>query len=185
MWTVKTQEDINRIENSDALVGVFLDRGYHRERMEWLFQAKDGFDEHARNAWHLLIPVNKGNEYAVDTPAGPDRYNVALAAAFIDRLEIPFADLPCIAFRARGDDCFFLKLGGRNRDSFIEEIGRIADLARQCQRESTLKGAAFRDYVNMQVANHLRRRRLLSAARSALPAISGFLGAAVDASELV
>jgi hypothetical protein len=183
MRTIHNQKQIEQLEGERALVGTFIDRSYNRQKIEWLLQARDGFDEHARDAWHLLIPVAEG--YGVDSWIEPQQFGVALAGQIIDKLEIAFEDLPCIVFRAADSEYFFLKLGGKTQDQFFEEIGRIADIARQCQRESKAEGEAFRNYVNMQVANHLRRRRLLSATRSALPALSALLGGVVDFRELV
>lgn len=183
MKTVHNQAGIEEIEQGRALVGTYIDRVYNPEKIGWVLEAREGFDEHARDAWHLLIPVKEG--YGVDSWIQPEQYGVALAAGIIDKLEIAFPDLPCVVFRAGGDEFFFLKLGGKSKDQFFEEIGRIADLARECQRESKADGTAFRDYVNMQVANHLRRRKLLSATKSALPALSALLGGIVDLRDLV
>lgn len=183
MWLITTQEQIDEIERERALVATFLDRTYNPEKIEWLFDARDGFNEHARDAWHLLIPSREG--YGVDAYLQPNDYGVALAAAFIDKLEVDYAALPCIAFRARGEDCFYLKLGGKNRDEFCEEIGRVSDVARKCQSEGPEDPDEFRDYVNMHVAIHLRQRRALSAARSALPAISALIGGVVDFKEII
>lgn len=183
MWVVRNEAEMKEVEETRALVGVYVDRAYSPDSIEWLFQARNGFDEHARDAWHLLIPTTQG--YAVDQWVGAEQYNIQLARGLIEQIGIGFDDLPCIVFRANGDQYYFLKLGGKSKEQFLQEIGLIADLARECQTESTAKGQAFRDYVNMQVANHLRRRRLLSAAKSAIPAISTLLGAVVDVRELV
>lgn len=183
MWAVTTEAEMQELESQSALVGIYVDRAYNTEKIRWLFEARAGFDAHARDAWHLLVPTLQG--YAVNQFIEPEQYNIQLAGSLIDMIGIRFADLPCIVFRAKEKEYYFLKLGKNTRDSFMLEIGLIADLARECQRESGAKGQAFRDYVNMQVANHLRRRRLLSAATSALPALSALLGGAVDARDLV
>ncbi|WP_265502387.1 hypothetical protein [Paracoccus beibuensis] len=183
MRKVHNQAGIEKIERERALVGTYIDRVYNPEKIGWVLEAREGFDEHARDAWHLLIPVKEG--YGVDSWIQPEEYSVALAASIIDELEIAFPDLPCVVFRAGGNEFYFLKLGGKSKDQFFEEIGRIADIARKCQQESKAEGMAFRDYVNMQVANHLRRRKLLSATRSALPALSALLGGIVDFKDLV
>lgn len=183
MWAVRNEAEMKKLEETRALVGVYVDRAYSLERIEWLFQARNGFNEHARDAWHLLIPTSEG--YAVDQWVGAEQYSVQLARGLIEKIGIGFTDLPCIMFRAKDDQYYFLKLGGKSKDLFMQEIGLIADLARECQTKSKAEGQAFRDYVNMQVANHLRRRRLLSAGRSALPALSALLGSVVDLTELV
>ena len=187
MWIINTQEQIETVENERALVDTFVDRNYNSEKINWLFEARKGFDQHARDSWHLLIRVTAGHNtgYGFDHTVNAENYGTQLAAAIIDKLGIGFADLPCIVFRAKGEEFFFLKLGGKSKDEFFEEIGRVADLARECQRENKSEGQDFRDYVNMQVANHLRRRKLLSATRSALPALSNLLGGAVAITELV
>ena len=187
MWFITNEDERKEFENRRALVGMFVDRNYNTEKFSWLLEAKRGFDEHSRDAWHLLVPVKLRAQsgYGLDDQVRAEDFGVELAAAIIDHLQIEFADLPCIVFRAKGEECFFLKLGGMTQDQFYEEIGRVADLARECQAESKAKGQAFRDYVNMQVANHLRRRRILSATRSALPALSSLLGSVVDFTELV
>lgn len=174
---------MKEIERERALVGVYVDRAYDREKIEWIMDAREGFDAHARDSWHLLIPVKNG--YGVDTWVQPNEYGTALAADLIDKLEVRYAALPCIVFRAQGEEFYFLKLGGKNRDQFLEEIGRIADLARECAAEGPSDPEKFRDYVNMQVANHLRRRRILSATRTAVPVLGALLGNAVDIGELV
>ncbi len=148
-----------------------------------MLDSKRGFDEHARDAWHLLIPVQEG--YGVDAWIRPEDYGVGLAGLIIDKLGIAFNDLPCVAFRAGVDEFYFLKLGDKPQEQFFEEIGRIADLARECARSGPADPQEFRDYVNMQVANHLRRRKLLSATRSALPALGALVGGIVDFKELV
>lgn len=183
MRTVRSQKDVDTIERERALVGVFLDRAYSREKIEWLLDAQTGFDCHARDAWHLLIPIEAG--YGVDTMVTPEEYGKKLAGKFIDRLEIKYPALPCIVFRASEENYFFLKLGGKRRDEFLEEIGRVADLAKECQEQGPSDPEEFRSYVNMHVAIHLRRRRLLSAAASAIPALNALLGNIVDIKELV
>lgn len=183
MRMVKSDAEIEGIERERALVGIYVDRAYDREKIKWLMDAREGFDEHARDSWHLLMPVNDG--YGVDTWVQPEEYGTRLAADLIGKLEIRYAALPCIAFRAKGEEFYYLKLGGKNRDQFFEEIGRIADLARECADEGPADPEEFRDYVNMQVANHLRRRRLLSATRTAAPVLGALLGKAMDIGELV
>lgn len=121
---------MKEIERARALVGVYVDRAYNLEKIEWLMKAREGFDCHALDAWHLLIPVKEG--YGVDTWVQPEEYGTELAAGLIDKLEISFAALPCIVFRAMDEEFYYLKLGNKNRDQFFEEIGRIADLAREC-----------------------------------------------------
>lgn len=183
MRTVKSNKEMKEIEQERALVGVYVDRAYNLEKVEWLMRAREGFDLHAKHSWHLLIPVGKG--YGVNSFVDPENYGAELAAGLIDRLGISFKALPCIVFRAMDEEFFYLKLGNKSRDQFFEEIGRIADLARECAANGPTDSVEFRKYVNMHVANHLRRRRLLSATRSALPVIGGLLGSAVDFSELV
>lgn len=183
MWVVKTQRDIDDIESRRALSGVFVDRNYNPEKIGWLFEAKKGFNSHAGNSWHLLIPYEQG--YGVDLGFDPKYYGVELAAAIIDKLGMGYKDLPCIAFRAQEEEFYYLKLGNMDRDSFCEEIGLIADVARKCDAEGPQDPVEYRDYVNMQVCIHLRRRKLLSATKRALPAISSLLGVVVDINELV
>lgn len=183
MRKVVDQDEIDALDRERALIGVFVDRAYDPEKIEWLLKAREGFDHHAVDSWHLLIPIKQG--YGVNAWVEPQDYGVALAAQIIAKLGIGFAALPCIVFRAAEDDFFYLKLGGKTREEFFEEIGRISDLAVECHKEGPADVADFRAYVNMQVANHLRRRRLLSATRSALPALCALVGAAVDVKELV
>lgn len=183
MRTVRSDEEMKEIEQEQALVGVYVDRAYDLEKIEWLMRAREGFDHHARDAWHLLIPVKDG--YGVDAWVQPEEYGTELASGLIDKLEISFAALPCIVFRATDEEFYYLKLGNKSRDQFFEEIGRIADLARECAAEGPSEPNEFRKYVNMHVANHLRRRKLLSATKSALPVLGGLLGSAVDIGELV
>ena len=187
MWVISSQEDIERVENERSLVGVYVDRNYSQEKIDWLLEAKNGFDIHAKDAWHLLLPIKDQarSGYQFEENVFKENYGYELAGAIIDRLEIKFSDLPCIVFRASGQEFFFLKLGGKSKDEFYEEIGRVADLAKECQSESKAEGQAYRDYVNMHVCNHLRRRKLLSATKSALPALSTLLGGVVDITELV
>jgi len=59
MHKVVNKEGIEVLKRERALVGVFLDHKYNPEKIEWLLAAREGFDEHARDAWHLLIPVNR------------------------------------------------------------------------------------------------------------------------------
>lgn len=183
MWAINTQAQMDAIEAEHALVGVYLDRAYEYERISTIMSMRRGFDAHALDAWHLLIPMSN-RAYGVNVPLSPEEYGVELAAAFIDKLGIGFGDLPCIAFRAQDDKMFYLKLGRMSREDALNEIGLIADVARTCQVEQAA-GAGFRREVNKRVAAHLRGRKLLSAAKSAAPAVAALLGAAVDIGELV
>ena len=183
MWVVTNKEEMEALENQRALIGVFVDRNYNPEKIEWLFQAREGFDQHVGADWHLLIPFKNG--YGVNSFMDPKNYGVQLAASIIDELEIPFAALPCVVFRASEKDYFFLKLGGMENAKFLEEIGRIADLAKECAKIGPKDPQAFKEYVNTQVLVHLRRRQLLSAAARALPALGILIGGAIDIAELV
>lgn len=183
MRTIKSDNEMKEIERERALVGVYVDRAYSLEKIEWLMQAREGFDSHALDAWHLLIPIKEG--YGVNTWVQPEEYGTELAAGLIDKLEISFAALPCIVFRAMDEEFYYLKLGNKSRDQFFEEIGRITDLARKCAADGPANPEEFRKYVNMHVANHLRRRKILSATKSAVPVLGGLLGSAVDIGDLV
>jgi hypothetical protein len=182
VWVVSNQNESHALENRRALVGIFLDRGYDSKKIDWLLGARSGFDHHVRDAWHLLIPYERS--YAVDSTFDSQLYGVELAANIIDRLEIKFSELPCIVFRASEEEFFYLKLGGMSQEKFIDEIGRIGDLAKECQAQGVEDSKSFRDYVNAAVCIHLRRRKLLSAAKSALPVLRSLLGVAVDIADL-
>jgi hypothetical protein len=88
-------------------------------------------------------------------------------------------------FRANGEGYFFLKLGGKTRDDFYNEVGAIADIARGCQEQGANDPSDFRAFVNPEVALYLKRKRLLSAAREALPVLSALLGTVVSIDDLV
>ncbi|MCR9237442.1 MAG: hypothetical protein NXI17_12310 [Alphaproteobacteria bacterium] len=183
MRTVHDVEEMTAIEQERSLISVYVDRAYDQEKIEWLIKAREGFDHHARDSWHLLIPLKHG--YGVDSWIQPDQYGVAFAADLIEKLEIEFAALPCIVFRALGEECYYLKLGGFAREQFFEEIGLIADLARRCHAGGPDDPNDFRKYVNKRIASHLRRRKLLSATHSALPVLGTLLGGVVNLAELV
>lgn len=85
------------------------------------------------------------------------QYGIALARAVIEHLSIKHAELPCIVFRARDKDYFFLKLGHRSKSGVLDILGRIGDLAVECSKNGPKDPDAFRDWVNMQTANFLRR----------------------------
>mgnify|MGYP000385932421 FL=1 len=120
MWTIQNDAEIKRIERERALVGVYVDRAYDREKIRWVMDAREGFDTHVGDSWHLLIPVRNG--YGIDTWVEPEHYGTQLAAQIIDTLEINYVDLPCIVFRAKDENFYFLKLGDKNRNQFFEEI---------------------------------------------------------------
>jgi hypothetical protein len=180
---IETQEQIEQFERQRALVGTYIDHCYSRERLDWVLGARTGFDAHVGNSFHLLIP-HESNGYTVNHTS-EHQYGVRLARTFINQLEIRHADLPCVVFRAAGNDYYFLKLGHRSREGLIDVIGRIGDLALECAKNGPSEPIEFRAWVNMQTANFLRRERMLSAVTRSLPALSGLLGAAVNANELV
>ncbi|WP_147016645.1 hypothetical protein [Methylorubrum extorquens] len=171
------------LEHKRALVGVFVARNYSREKIDWLFEARAGFDEHSNSAWYLLIPSNRGYGVAAWTEA--KGYDARLASTIINRLDIKYEALPCIVFRVNEGEHYYLKLGGKTRDQFCEEIGRITDLAQKCQKEGPEDAEQFREYVNERLIIHLRTRKILSATRTALPAISKIVGGIVGINELI
>jgi hypothetical protein len=183
MHLIDTEEKIASFERERALVGTFIDHSYSREKLEWVLEAKPGFDAHVGNVFHLLIP-HRSNGYTVDF-TNKMEYGIGLARAVIEHLGIKHAELPCIVFRASGKDYYFLKLGHRSKNGVLEILGRIGDLAVECSKNGPKDPDEFRDWVNMQTANFLRREKALSAIKASLPAISGLLGGAVDISELV
>ena len=183
MHTIETQEEIKEFERQRALVGTYIDHSYSREKLDWILEARVGFDEHVADTFHLLIPHNS-NGYTVDG-TNEYHYGVALARAVIKHLEVKHEDLPCIVFRAKDDDYYFLKLGQLSKDAVLKILGRIGDLAVETAKEGPDDPDEFRDWINMQTANFLRRQKMLSALKSALPALNGLLGGLVDAKELV
>ncbi|MCP4320097.1 MAG: hypothetical protein GY789_29985 [Hyphomicrobiales bacterium] len=183
MLTIETQEQIEEFERQRALVGTYIDHSYSRDRLDWVLGAREGFDAHVGNAFHLLIP-HTSNGYSVNH-SDEHQYGVALAREVIRHLEIKHAELPCIVFRAAGDDYYFLKLGHRDKENLLEVIGRIGDLAVECAQDGPKDPNEFRDWVNMQTANFLRREKMLSALKRSLPALNGLLGGAVNVKELV
>lgn len=183
MHLIDTEQKIAEFERERALVGTFIDHSYSREKLDWVLEAQPGFDAHVGNAFHLLIP-HRGNGYTVGYTNEMD-YGIALARAIIAHLEIKHAELPCIVFRATGKDYYFLKLGHRSKNGVLEILGRIGDLAVECSKNGPKDPDKFREWVNMQTANFLRREKALSAVKASLPAISGLLGGVVDVGELV
>jgi microsomal dipeptidase-like Zn-dependent dipeptidase len=86
MWVVRNDEEMKEVEKSGALVGVFVDRAYSREKIEWLLEAKEGFDQHAGDAFHLLVPVKDG--YGIDTVVDSGEYNVERSGHVIEQVGI-------------------------------------------------------------------------------------------------
>lgn len=183
MYLIETQEQIAEFERQRALVGTYIDHSYSREKFDWVLEAREGFNAHVGSSFHLLIPhVNNG--YTVNHTS-EHQYGVRLARAVINLLEIKHPELPCIVFRASGDDYYFLKLGHRTKADFLEIIGRIGDLAVEAYADGPKDPDEFREWVNMQTANFLRREKMLSALKHSLPALSSLLGNAVSIKELV
>ncbi|MXW85250.1 MAG: hypothetical protein F4Z55_04795 [Boseongicola sp. SB0667_bin_21] len=183
MLVISKETEVLEFERTRALVGTYLDHMYCAERFGWVLEARNGFNSHVGDAFHLLIPY-KDDGYTVNW-SEEFHYGSELARKIIERLEIRHAELPCIAFRASGDDHFFLKLGHRDRDGLVNIVGRIGDLAVECAKEGPNDAGEFRQYVNMRTARLLRNEQSLSALTSALPALSALLGLAVGAAELV
>lgn len=143
MRTVSNDAEMKEIEHERALVGVYVDRAYSDEKIRWVLDSKRGFDEHARDAWHLLIPVQEG--YGVDAWIRPEDYGVGLAGLIIDKLGIAFNDLPCVAFRAGVDEFYFLKLGDKPQEQFLRKLEGLPTLlvnAREADLQ-TLKSFAI------------------------------------------
>lgn len=183
MHLIETQQQIEEFERQRALVGTYIDHSYSREKLDWVLAARKGFDAHVGRSFHLLIP-HEANGYTVNH-TNEHEYGIQLARAIINHLEIKHSELPCIAFRASGDDYYFLKLGHRTKTEFLDVIGQIGDLALECAQNGPEELGEFRNWVNMQTANFLRREKMLSAVKRSLPALNGLLGGVVDAKELV
>ena len=183
MQIITTKEQIQQYERTRALVGTYVDHMYSSERLNWVLGARNGFDSHVGGAFHLLIP-HRDSGYSVDWTSERD-YGIDLAREIIDRQRIEHSVLPCIVFRASGESYYFLKLGHRNRDSFLEIVGRIGELAIECARHGPDDPDEFRDWVNMQTAAFLRNENSLSALTSALPALTTLLGSVVTLNDLL
>lgn len=183
MHLIETQQQIEEFERQRALVGTYIDHSYSREKLDWVLAARKGFDAHVGSSFHLLIP-HEANGYTVNH-TNEHEYGIQLAREVINRLEIKHSELPCIVFRTLDDDYYFLKLGHRTKAEFLDVIGRIGDLALECAQNGPEKPDEFRNWVNMQTANFLRREKMLSAVKRSLPALNGLLGGVIDAKELV
>lgn len=181
MYTITSEAEMKKFESQRALISVYLDRMYSDEKIEWLLNAKEAFDEHARSSWHILIPAKSG--YGVDSFITAGDFNLKLSAQVIDRIGIKAQELPCLLFRINDDDCFYLSLNGKNKNDFLEEISQIADVSRECY-ESEATDERYREYVNSHVAAHLNRKSLLKAARGAMPRIAAFISFLSDAKNL-
>ena len=156
---------------------------YSPEKLEWVLAAREGFDKHVGDAFHLLIPhgengysVNATNEYHYGTK--PARKN-------INQQNTKHDVLPCIVFRALGDECFYLKLGHRDRAGILKIVGRIGDLAIKCSNEGPADPGAFRKFVNKRTAFFLYREKALSGLTSSLSALTALLGFVVNVKDLV
>ncbi len=182
MHTITTTEQIREFERTRALVGTYVDHMYSSERLEWVLRACRGFDEHVGSAFHLLIP-HRDNGYTVDVTSEKD-YGLGLARKIINHQKIEHRALPCIVFRASDEHYYFLKLGHRDKDDFLEIVGRIGDLAIECARDGPADPEEFRKRVNKRTVKFLRRQRALSALASALPALSALLGFVVSSKDL-
>ena len=182
MFPTTTKEEIQKFERTRALVGIYVDHVYSAERLDWVLGARNWFNKHVGGAFHLLIP-HRDNGYTVDVTSEHD-YGIDLAREIIDRQKIKHSALPCIVFRASGEHCFFVQLGHRDKDDFLEIVGRIGDLAIECARYGPEDPDKFRDWVNAQTAAFLRNENSLSALTSALPALTTLLGFAVTVGDL-
>ena len=183
MEAISTLEEIESYEHQRALVGVYVDHGYSRERISWILEAREGFDAHVGQHFHLLIPHKSGG-YSMNQ-TNESHYGVKLAREIINELDIKHAELPCIVFRATYDDKYFLKLGRMNKEETTDILGRLCDLVVEKATKGPNEPHEFRAWINMQAGNFLRRQKMLSVVGRSVPALSSFLGAAVDVSELV
>lgn len=183
MYLIETKQQIEEFERQRALVGTYIDHSYSREKLDWVLAARQGFDAHVGSSFHLLIP-HETNGYTVNQ-TNEHVYGIQLAREIINNLEIRHTELPCIVFRASGDDYYYLKLGHRTKSDFLDVIGRIGDLTLECAQNGPQEPSEFRNWVNMQTANFLRREKMLSALKSSLPVLNGLLGGVVNAKELV
>ena len=182
MQIITTKKQIQEFERTRALVGTYVDHMYSSERLKWVLDAREGFDRHVGSAFHLLIP-HRASGYTVDWTSEHD-YGIDLAHKIINHQQIDHCALPCIVFRALDDHCYFLKLGHRDKDDFLKIVRSIGDLAIECEKNGPADPADFRDWVNMQTANFLRREKALSALTTALPALTVLLGCVVNVNDL-
>lgn len=157
MLPVTSEEQIKELERSRALVGIFLDRAYRLDQVEKILSIREGFDIHARDSFHLLIPMKAdesagGAGYELISSSSPERYNRDLAGVFIERLEIQESKLPCIVFRATGNTFFCIELGDKDWRTSELAIREIATIAGQCKGDGPTDPDEFRKHVNQRVA---------------------------------
>ncbi|MDP2697373.1 hypothetical protein [Thalassospira sp.] len=88
MWLVESEEDLAALDEERALVATYVDLNYDPSKLEWVLQARRGFDAHVEAAWHLLIPMNRG--YAVNQHVNAQQYNVVVARQIIKNLKLIF-----------------------------------------------------------------------------------------------
>ena len=190
MWFVGNIEEIDAIERDNrALVSTFVHHCYDEQMIMDVLGARRGFDRHVKSAWHLLVPCKLAHEkrvgYSVDSTPGSDQYCEDLAYKIAEGLDLPVASLPCLIFRAGNGSYYFLKLGGKSREDVSLILREIGDLANECHANGPANPEAYRQYVNTVVVNYLRKKKLLSALKSALPVLERLIGTAVNIKELV
>jgi hypothetical protein len=174
MFALRNEEELEEFRNQRALISVFLDRKYNPDKIRWIFEMKEGFDAHAGNAFHLLIPYKRG--YAVNTELSEENFDTELSAKIIKKLEINPIDLPCLVFKIKQDGVFFLKLGRKNRDEFLNEIAEIVEVAINFKSHGPEDPVLFQEYINKEVARHLLKKNILSTAKEYIPSLKFFLG---------
>lgn len=165
MLGVQSLDQINHLARTErALVAVFIHHCYDRKLLNQILGAKHGFDNHVRDAWHLLVPskIGPGGEsgFVDGIPPNYQFYDSELAYEIARTHGIKGSEMPCLLFLENAEDSFYCSLAPSGSVDPLQLIREIGDEAVRCQLESKQEGEAYRSYVNTVVKAHLVRKKI-------------------------
>ena len=112
MFTIDSVESLEHFRGvrGDGILSVYLDDAIDFDKLKAVYEARKGFDNRARDSWHLLLP-HKG-KLTPEDPEGyvarrsrmnrfhpdPNLYDLSLAENICDDFDLSLSDLPLIAF---------------------------------------------------------------------------------------
>lgn len=184
MLTIENEEEMEKYRRQRVLLSLYLDHAYSREAIATIFEAQEGFNEHVREAWHMLIPYK--SHYAVDVALDPKEYGTSLARNIINANGIPHGHLPLLMFEGatRDEPKFYVHFNGRSKADIVRVIGEIGDIAVKEWREGRADAQDFRTDVTNAVRAMLNREKLLVVLGKVAPKVAGVLSAASDLKSL-
>lgn len=167
MWLVRDQAAIDKFEERNGMVAVYVDHGYDRRYGELFTELGTPFNDHVGAAWHILIPVDDG--FTSENSLAPDHFDRKLAIKIADENEIPVQQLPALLFQFIPENKnYWFSLAGLPENEVRQIVLEIAEIAREEFRDGARDLAEFRRSAHDRVVAILRTRRLLRWGNSAM-----------------